>query len=82
MQNTFVKKVALKMLMKLTPKVDFTNTLCAALTPADHKTTKTTDNLTVFFAHLGSLGIKAACKTLTKLIPKVNPNKLLPKRVS
>jgi len=29
---------------------------------------KDTDGLTVFFAHLGSVSVKAACKTLMKLI--------------
>jgi hypothetical protein len=36
--------------------------LFAAFMQADPKNTKRTDSLTVFFALLGSVGVKAACK--------------------
>jgi hypothetical protein len=38
-------------------------------TRADPKSAKKTDNLTVFFALLGSALVKAVCRTLMKLIP-------------
>jgi len=46
--------------------VDFTNTLRAAFKLTDPKTVKDTDDLTVFFAHLGSARVKTARKTLVK----------------
>ncbi len=61
MQNTYVQKGAHKILMKLTPGVNVTNILLAAFTCEDPKSSKKTDGLTVFFAHLGSAHVKAAC---------------------
>jgi len=47
-QNTFVQKAAHKMLVKLTPGVNFTNILHAAFIRPYPKSEKKTDNLTVF----------------------------------
>jgi len=47
--------------------VNFINVLQAAFVCADPKRAKKTDNLTVFFALLGSESIKAARRTLIKL---------------
>jgi len=58
------KKLSSKMLMKLTPWV-----LRAAFMHADPESAKKTDNLTVFFALLGSARAKAARRTLMKLTP-------------
>ncbi len=51
--------------------VNFTNIIQAAFTHADPEQAKKTDNLTVFFMLLGSLGIKALLKTLMKKTPGV-----------
>jgi hypothetical protein len=48
--------------------VNFVNILQAALTPADPKSSKKTDSLTVFFALLESEDVKASSKMLMKLI--------------
>jgi len=48
------------MLMKLTAGINFTNVLLAALAHADSKSSKKTDNLTVFIALSGSEHAKAA----------------------
>ncbi len=49
---------------------NFINILCSAFMPADPKSAKKTDSLTVyFFSLLGFASIKAACKTLVKLTP-------------
>jgi len=42
------------------------------LRPYIPKAQKDTDDMTVFFRHLGSGCVKAACKTLMKLTPSVN----------
>ncbi len=57
------------MLMKLTPEVNSRSVLCTALTPIDPKNTKATEELTVIFALLGSVSVKALNKTLMKLTP-------------
>jgi len=44
------------------PGVDFTNILSKDFMCAYSKSVKTTDYVTVFFALLGSTGMKAACK--------------------
>jgi len=55
----------------------------AAFTLVDRKSVKKIDNLTVIFMHLGSACVKAAPKTLMKLIPTVvNPNRACGKVVS
>jgi len=54
--------------MKLTTGVDFTNILRAVFIRADTKAQKT-DDLTVFFALLGSEQVKDVYKTLVKLTP-------------
>jgi len=51
--------------------VNFTYILQVAFTHADPERAKKTDNLTVFFMLLGSLGIKALLKTLKKMAPGV-----------
>ncbi len=51
------------------PGVNFTNILHTAFTCADLKSAKKTDDLTVFFALLGSVCLKAVC--LGTQIPKV-----------
>jgi len=43
----------------------------------DSKSAKKTDNLSVFFAPLGSVRVKAAHKMLVKLTPGVNFTNLL-----
>jgi hypothetical protein len=55
------------MLMKLTTGVNFINIFCQALTHAYPKSTKNTDDLTVFFALLGSALVKAALEMFVKL---------------
>jgi len=49
--------------------VNFINILRAAFTRADPKSTKKTDDLTVFFALSGSAHVKAGRWTLMKLTP-------------
>jgi len=44
--------------------VDFINVLRVAFAHTDPESAKKTDTLSVFFALLGSTGIKAACRTL------------------
>jgi len=56
-----------RMLMKLTPVVDFTNILQAAFTHADPKRAKKYCKTVCLFALLGSSRVKAVCKTLMKL---------------
>jgi len=51
----------------LTLGVDFTKFLQAAFIREDHKSAKKADDLTVFFAFLGSAHVKAARKMLVKL---------------
>jgi hypothetical protein len=51
--------------------VNFIKVLRAAFAGANPKSAKKADNLTVFFALLGSACVKAACKTLMKLTPGV-----------
>jgi len=51
--------------------VNFINVLRAAFALADPKSTKKTDNLTDFFALLGSACVKAARRMLLKLTPDV-----------
>ena len=61
-------KAAHKMMLKLTPGVNFANVLQAAFLRADPKsTTIKLLNLTVFFVLLGSAGVKAAHKMKLKL---------------
>ena len=48
---------------------NFINVLPAAFTHVDPKSAKKLLDLTVFFALLGSLCVKAACRTLMKLTP-------------
>jgi len=52
------------------PGVNFTNILCAAFTRADPKSTKKTDDFTVFFVLLGSARVKASFEMLVKLTPE------------
>jgi len=52
------------------PGVNYINILHADLTRADPKSTKKTDNLTVFFTHFGSERVKAARGMLMKLVYK------------
>ncbi len=47
--------------------VNFTNIFCTSSTPADPKSAKKTNNMTVFFVLLGSAGIKDARKMMVKL---------------
>jgi len=55
--------------MKLTSGVDFTNILQAAFVRADPISVKMTYDLTAFFAFLGSMPIKAACKHIEEIDP-------------
>jgi len=54
---------------KMAPGANFTNILRPAFTRTDSKNAKNNDNLTVFFALLGSARFKASCKMLIKLTP-------------
>ncbi len=65
-------KVVLRMLMKLTPGVDFTNILRVAFMSTDPKSANKTDSLTAFLCFLESACIKATLKMLVKLTPEVN----------
>jgi len=51
------------------PGVNFINILRVAFACADPESSKKTENLTVFFALLGSAPLKAACRALMKLTP-------------
>jgi hypothetical protein len=51
--------------------VDFTNILRPAFMPEDLKRAEKTDSLMVFFAFLGSSGVKAISKMLVKSIPEL-----------
>ena len=57
------------MFMKLTQRVDIYQILHTAFECADPKGAKKTDNLTVFFALLGSVCVKAENKMLVKFSP-------------
>ena len=52
------------------PGVNFNNVLKAAFTHADPKNAKKTVKLSSFIALLGSVGVKAARRTLVKLTPE------------
>jgi hypothetical protein len=54
--------------------VNFINNIQTAFSCSDPKCVKKTDNFTVFFVLLGSTSVKAACRTLMKLNPDVQPN--------
>ena len=58
-----------KLLIRLTPMVNFTNILRAAFRRADPKSAIKLHELTVFFALLGSACVKAAYRMLMKLTP-------------
>jgi len=62
-------KASRKMLVKLTPGVNFINVLRAALIHADPKSVKFMLSLQYPFLLLGSASVKAAQKTLMKLTP-------------
>ena len=62
-----------RMLYGNRPRVNFTNILQAAITRTDPKSAIKLLNLTVFFALLGSAGVKAACRMLVKLTPRLQP---------
>jgi len=67
-----IYKVESKMLVKLTPGVNFTNILLSAFMCADPKCAKKTVNSLVSFALLRPTCIKGRCKMLIKLTPVVN----------
>jgi len=54
------EKCVQKMLMKLTPGVNFINVLRAAFLKSDPKSAKKTENMTVFWGLSGSARSKAA----------------------
>ncbi len=60
------------MSVKLTTGVNFTNTFTLSFYARRSRKRKNTDNLTVFFTHLGSSRVKAVCRKLMKLTPSVN----------
>jgi len=62
-------KVAQRLLMKLTPGLNFISILYTAFTLADSKSVKKTVRLSIFFTLSGSTSIKASHKTLVKLTP-------------
>jgi len=64
--------------MKSTPGVNFKNILQAAFAQTNLKSAKKTDNLTVFFALLGSACLKADHTMLMKLTPGFKANLLAP----
>jgi len=60
------KHNSLNVEIDLTPVVNFTNILCKAFHAQIPKAQKKTESLTVFFALLGSVLVKAARKILVK----------------
>jgi len=54
------------------PGLNFINALRTAFTHLDPKSIKKTVKLSIFITLLGSMGIKAARKTLVKLTPDVS----------
>ncbi len=58
------------------PGLNFNKILQAAFTPADPKSAKKTDDLTVFFALLGSAHIEVARKTFVKLTTSIVISKI------
>ncbi len=60
------------MLVKSTFGVNLINIFRKAFMCADPKSIKKTDDLTVFFAHLGSVRTKAACRRLVKSTPSLS----------
>jgi len=69
--STSVKAVG-RMLIKLSPGVDFTNIILAAFTSADPKRAKKAGKSSVSFAPLGSVHVKAAHKMLATSTPGVD----------
>jgi len=63
--------------MRITSGQYFINILQAAFMNADPKSAKKNDNLTVFFALLGSVHAKTAHKTLVKLTPAILKSQIL-----
>ena len=61
------KKGTHKILMKLTPGLNFINVLCTAFTLEEPKSIKKTDNSSVFFMLLGSTSLKAKCKYVAEI---------------
>jgi len=57
------------MWVKLSPGVNFTTILHATFTREDPKSAKNTDDLAVFFVHLGSALVRALNNMLVKLNP-------------
>jgi len=68
----FIFKWSSSLLDQSTSGVNFTNILCATYTRAIPKAQKKTEGLTIFFALLGSLHVKAARNNLVKLTPGLN----------
>jgi len=69
---TIGEKASNKTLVKLTPRVNFTNVLKAAFARENHKSAKKTVILYCLFALFGFLQIKAMHKQVGKLTPCVN----------
>jgi len=63
--------------MKLSPGFNFTKILLAAFTRAYLKSVKKNDDLTVFFALLGSGHVKAVHKMMVKSSPDVGCGNML-----
>jgi len=62
-------KAAQRMLMKLTPGVNFTNMFTCSFCTCQSQKRKKTDDLTVFFMLLGSAHVKAAQRMSMKSTP-------------
>ncbi len=58
-----------------TLRLNFINILRTAFTLADHKNVKKTVKWSIFFTLLGSASVKAVCRTLMKLSPRLKVSK-------
>ncbi len=68
------ENAACKVLVKVTPGLNFINVPHTAFKCADPRSIKKTVKLVIFFMVLCSALIKAACKVLVKLTPGVTKN--------
>jgi len=65
-------KLAVDALYELTENTENRFHQCSTSRFCACESAKKTDNLTVFFAFLGSVNVKATCKMLMKLTPEIN----------
>ncbi len=72
-RNTLEQKAAHKMLLRLTPGLDFINVLRTAFALVDPKSVRTQSSLQYHFTLLGSTSVKAVRRKLLKLTPEGIP---------